>query len=673
MISQNNAVHSEAGLTVKTEESALGWPALHPLETRTMEFQPVGWAEVRTDVADVSRETTDDGSSTGTLRSPDSLSSADQQSPSNAGAPTYSADTLLPNSPDEAHVDGEFDVVADSQGVAVNTMFADQSNVSRETNVAGLATRSEASESPEGEVEGVELATGVPSTSGSQLGPLNQSGATSEVPDADAVLVEGSTGSMGAPGVLIEPTPSECPASDACPADGFNVSPETPLLDAVATCARWVPGPNAPEISPGTGDLEVEITDTKPDLASASQTTADELSSMERPTEGHESGSSAPAASEPPLLQEWDSGDAIASDVMDLNESEVSTMDTLTSADEDVSRETSCSAPVVSRETRTDSSTEALEVSPSESQTAAAASAEEPNVSRETATAAPSRFATPSLETLERPAKTRVMTVSNQKGGVGKTTTTVNLAVALAMRGARVLVIDLDPQGNASTGLGIDHPHGTPSTYDVIGGSSDLQTVGVQVDAPGVPPGNLVCVPATSDLAGAEVELAGVVVGREFRLRKAIDAYLDLYRGEDRIDYVFIDCPPSLGLLTVNALAAASEVLIPIQCEYYALEGLGQLLETIELIRGYVNPSILISTMLLTMYDARTKLAGQVAQEVREHFGDTVMSTIIPRSVKVSEAPSYRQSVMTYDPSSRGAMSYLDAARELATRSPRAD
>ncbi|WP_337589560.1 ParA family protein [Antricoccus suffuscus] len=290
-------------------------------------------------------------------------------------------------------------------------------------------------------------------------------------------------------------------------------------------------------------------------------------------------------------------------------------------------------------------------------------------VSRETSL--PAASSAPALEALARPAKTRIMTVSNQKGGVGKTTTTVNMAVALAMRGARVLVIDLDPQGNASTGLGIDHPNGTPSTYDVIVDNAELAVVGANVEIPGVPAGQLLCVPATSDLAGAEVELAGVVVGREFRLRKAIDAYVQSREGEDRVDYVFIDCPPSLGLLTVNALAAAGEVLIPIQCEYYALEGLGQLLETIELIRGYVNPAIVVSTMLLTMYDARTKLAGQVAQEVREHFGDTVMATIIPRSVKVSEAPSYRQSVMTYDPSSRGALSYLDAARELASRDPK--
>ena len=623
MISQKNAVNSEAGSTVKAEESALGWPALHPFEARTTQFQPVGWGEVRTDVADVSRETTDDGLSTGTTGSPDSFFGAGQQSPSDSGAPTYSTDTLVPSSSDEVHADGESDVNAESPGTAVNTVFADQSDVSRETDLAVPATRSEASESLEDKSEDAEFATDVRPTSGSQLESLNESAAISEVPEADAVQVARSTESFG-----------------------------------------------APEISLGISELELEITDTNPEPASASRTATDEPSSMARPTDSPERGSSALPA---PQLEQWDTGDAIGSDVSDLNEPKASTMDPLTPADENVSDGASGSALGVSRETPSDSSTDALEVSPSESQVAPVVSTDGTNVSRETATAAPNRFASPALETLERPAKTRVMTISNQKGGVGKTTTTVNLAVALAMRGARVLVIDLDPQGNASTGLGIDHPHGTPSTYDVITGNSDLQTVGARVDAPGVPPGHLVCVPATSDLAGAEVELAGVVVGREFRLRKAIDAYLDSYKGEDRIDYVFIDCPPSLGLLTVNALAAASEVLIPIQCEYYALEGLGQLLETIELIRGYVNPSISISTMLLTMYDARTKLAGQVVQEVREHFGDTVMSSIIPRSVKVSEAPSYRQSVMTYDPSSRGAMSYLDAAKELAARSPRAD
>ena len=284
------------------------------------------------------------------------------------------------------------------------------------------------------------------------------------------------------------------------------------------------------------------------------------------------------------------------------------------------------------------------------------------DVSRETAAV---------VESLPRPASTRILTVSNQKGGVGKTTTTVNLAVALAMRGARVLVIDLDPQGNASTGLDIDHPNGTPSTYNVIVDKASIADTAQPVTTEGIPHGALLCVPATSDLAGAEVELAAVVVGREFRLKQAVDAFVAAHTDDDRFDYIFIDCPPSLGLLTVNALAAAGEVLIPIQCEYYALEGLGQLLETIELIHGYLNPALHISTMLLTMFDARTKLAGQVVDEVREHFGETVMRTIIPRSVKVSEAPSYRQSVMTYDPMSRGATSYLAAAREFAERGTR--
>ena len=260
------------------------------------------------------------------------------------------------------------------------------------------------------------------------------------------------------------------------------------------------------------------------------------------------------------------------------------------------------------------------------------------------------------------------MTVSNQKGGVGKTTTTVNLAVALAMGGLRVLVIDLDPQGNASTGLGIPHAPGTPSTYDVVVDKASLSEVAQLVEAPGVPPERLYCVPATSELAGAEVELAGVMVGREFRLRQAINQHLERNVGDDRFDYVLVDCPPSLGLLTVNALAAAGEVLIPVQCEYYALEGLGQLLETVDLIKGYLNPALRVSTMLLTMFDARTKLAGQVVDDVREHFGEVVMRTIIPRSVKVSEAPSYGLSVMSYDPGSRGAVAYASAARELVER-----
>jgi chromosome partitioning protein len=260
-----------------------------------------------------------------------------------------------------------------------------------------------------------------------------------------------------------------------------------------------------------------------------------------------------------------------------------------------------------------------------------------------------------------RPATRRIITVANQKGGVGKTTTTVNLAVALALHGMRVLVIDLDPQGNASTGLGVPHTSGTPSVYEVL--IDQVPIADVVQPADGVP--RLSCVPATIDLAGAEIELVSVVA-RESRLQRAIAAYCD-GPGRD-VDYVLVDCPPSLGLLTVNAMVATSELLIPIQCEYYALEGLGQLLKNVELVRAHLNPVLHVSTILLTMYDARTRLAEQVAEEVRAHFGDTVLRTAIPRSVRVSEAPGYGQSVVTYDPASRGALAYLDAAREVAER-----
>ena len=259
------------------------------------------------------------------------------------------------------------------------------------------------------------------------------------------------------------------------------------------------------------------------------------------------------------------------------------------------------------------------------------------------------------------PPSPRVITVSNQKGGVGKTTTAVNMAVALAMHGARVLVIDSDPQANASTGLGIAHGPGTPSIYDVLIGNSSLVEVAVAHDTVA----GLFCAPATIDLAGAEIELVSVVA-RETRLRKAIAAYLTDAAAPPH--YVLIDCPPSLGLLTVNALVAADEVLIPIQCEYYALEGLGQLLSSIEMIRAHLNEGLAVSTILLTMYDARTRLADQVADEVRRHFGPLVLDSVVPRSVRVSEAPGYGQSVLTYDPGSRGAVSYLEAAREMAGR-----
>lgn len=262
---------------------------------------------------------------------------------------------------------------------------------------------------------------------------------------------------------------------------------------------------------------------------------------------------------------------------------------------------------------------------------------------------------------LPLPAETRVITVSNQKGGVGKTTTTVNLAAALARSGARVLVIDLDPQGNASTALGVEHRAETPSVYDVVVGGSPL--VDVVQKSPEFE--QLYCVPATIHLAGAEIELVSLVA-REQRLRTALDAFLAA--SEDPFHYVFIDCPPSLGLLTINAFVAAREVLIPIQCEYYALEGLSQLLNSIKLIERHLNPQLRVSTILLTMYDSRTNLANQVVGDVRQHFPDQVLDTVIPRSVRISEAPSYGQSVISYDEGSPGSLSYLEAAAEMARR-----
>ncbi|UKA56606.1 ParA family protein [Arthrobacter sp. FW305-BF8] len=266
---------------------------------------------------------------------------------------------------------------------------------------------------------------------------------------------------------------------------------------------------------------------------------------------------------------------------------------------------------------------------------------------------------------LPKPEKTRIFTVSNQKGGVGKTTTTVNIAAALAAAGLNVLVIDIDPQGNASTALGIEHHADVDSIYDVL--INDLPLEDVVAQCPDI--SNLICAPATIHLAGAEIELVSLVA-REQRLRRAIDVYAKARqkKGEQRLDYIFIDCPPSLGLLTVNAFCAAGEVLIPIQCEYYALEGLSQLLKNIEMIQKHLNAELEVSTILLTMYDGRTNLAAQVAAEVRQHFPEQVLGAVVPRSVRISEAPSYQQTVMTYDPSSSGALSYLEAAAEIAER-----
>jgi chromosome partitioning protein len=246
--------------------------------------------------------------------------------------------------------------------------------------------------------------------------------------------------------------------------------------------------------------------------------------------------------------------------------------------------------------------------------------------------------------------------VANQKGGVGKSTTAVNLGAYLALAGARVLVVDLDPQGNASTGLGLDHRQIEPSVYDVLMGDSDAASAIHKT-----PVANLDVLPSTIDLAGAEVELVNAF-SRETRLRQALGAVRYNY------DLVFIDCPPSLGLLTVNALAAADELLIPIQCEYYALEGLGQLLRNVDLVRVNLNQALHIGGIVLTMYDGRTRLAEQVVQEVRKHFTDLVYQTVVPRSVRLSESPGYGVPIAVYDPLSRGGIAYRDLALELADR-----
>jgi chromosome partitioning protein len=252
----------------------------------------------------------------------------------------------------------------------------------------------------------------------------------------------------------------------------------------------------------------------------------------------------------------------------------------------------------------------------------------------------------------------RVMAVANQKGGVGKTTTTVNLGASLAVLGYRVLVIDLDPQGNATTGLGINPRNLDSSIYDVI-----LHDVPLEDCIEPSALRNLFVAAATIDLAGAEIELVPAF-SRELRLRRALESVRDDY------DYVLIDCPPSLGLLTVNALSAASEVVVPIQCEYYALEGLGQLLRNVNLVQSNLNPTLELSAIVLTMYDARTKLAEQVAAEVRTHFGDKVCRNVVPRTVRLSEAPSFGQPIIVFDPSSRGALAYRELAKEVSGGPP---
>ena len=266
-------------------------------------------------------------------------------------------------------------------------------------------------------------------------------------------------------------------------------------------------------------------------------------------------------------------------------------------------------------------------------------------------------------EPMPQPIKTRIFTVANQKGGVGKTTSAVNLAAAMAMGGLKVLVIDLDPQGNACTALGVDRNR-TPGMYEVMVDDVDLsQTIQKVAGFP-----SLECAPANRELAGAEIALV-TFVARESILKGALLKYLGERdaRG-DRLDYVIIDCPPSLGLLTINALTAAEEVLVPIQCEYYSLEGISLLMETLGKIQRALNPLVRVSTILLTMFDSRTRLANDVADDVRRHFPNELIDIPIPRAVRVSEAPSFNQTVMTYDAASPGAIAYMGAAREIARR-----
>lgn len=283
------------------------------------------------------------------------------------------------------------------------------------------------------------------------------------------------------------------------------------------------------------------------------------------------------------------------------------------------------------------------------------------SLGREVATET-SQFAAIEAKTFPKPKRTRLIAVANQKGGVGKTTTTVNIAAAMALAGAQVLVIDMDPQGNASTALGAQHGSGIPSVYDVIEGRAAIADV--RQSCPDFT--TLDVVPASIDLSGAELEVADSP-NRNNLMRDAIAAFLASC--DKRYDYIFIDCPPSLGLLVINAMCAVEEVLIPIQAEYYALEGLGQLLHTIGLVQEHFNPSLLVSTMLVTMFDRRTLLSREVYDEVKRHYPSIVLDTTIPRTVKISEAPSFGQSVVSYDRRGMGATAYREAAFEIARRS----
>jgi chromosome partitioning protein len=287
----------------------------------------------------------------------------------------------------------------------------------------------------------------------------------------------------------------------------------------------------------------------------------------------------------------------------------------------------------------------------------AAAVMHEGEPAADAASVAPTAPSSPGPGSFLRPLP-RVLAIANQKGGVGKTTTAVNLGAALAELGYRVLVVDLDPQGNATTGLGVNPRNLETSVYDVLMHDTPMEDC---IEPTSLR--NLFVVPATIDLAGAEIELVPAF-SRELKLRRA----LEQVAGE--FDYTLIDCPPSLGLITVNGLAAATEVIVPIQCEYYALEGLGQLLRNVSLVQGNLNPKLDVTAIILTMFDARTKLAEQVANEVREHFGEKVCRNIVPRTVRLSEAPSFGQPIIVFDPSSRGAIAYRELAKEVSGGAP---
>ena len=262
-----------------------------------------------------------------------------------------------------------------------------------------------------------------------------------------------------------------------------------------------------------------------------------------------------------------------------------------------------------------------------------------------------------SAQRAKKPA--RVLAVSNQKGGVGKTTTAINLGTALAAIGEKVLIVDMDPQGNASTGLGVPRETRRVTIYDVVVDQRSIDDAAVQTTVPG-----LWIVPADADMSGVEIELSQAD-RRSYRLRDALRAHDD---GPTAYDYVLIDCPPSLNLLTLNAMAAADAVLVPLQCEFFALEGLTQLLRTVDLVRGSLNPNLEIQGVVLTMYDRRNSLSEQVARDVRGHFGETVYNTVIPRNVRVSEAPSYGKPVLVYDLKCMGSQAYLKLAREVVMR-----